>query len=182
MDLDQPGTTAKPVKMVAVAYVPGLSRNLLSTRKAVEQWGTPLVYHKTKAVLGFPEEETLVFNFCPRKGLFSATGVRRIPGQGTAVAVAAKTHDMIAVHRMLAHPSEEITRKMAEAMGIVTTGQWGPREAIRRAKNDGQKSKRERKTILRRPGWADETLEPRREQLRRHFCGRLHPIQGGKIR
>ena len=32
VDLDQPGSTTKPVKMVAVAYVPGLSRNLLSTR------------------------------------------------------------------------------------------------------------------------------------------------------
>ena len=37
------------------------------------------------------------------------------------------------------------------------------------AKNDGQKSKRESKAILTRRGWADETREPRREQLRRHF-------------
>ena len=51
VDLDQPGTTTKLVKMVAVACVPELSRNLLSTRKAVEQWGKPLVYYKTKAVL-----------------------------------------------------------------------------------------------------------------------------------
>ena len=79
VDLDQPGTTTKPVKMVSLAYVSGLSRNLLSTRRAVEQWGKPLVYYKTKAVLGFPGEESLVFNFCPRKGLFSATGVRRTP-------------------------------------------------------------------------------------------------------
>ena len=33
MDLNQPGTTTKPVKMVSVAYVPGLSRNLLSSRR-----------------------------------------------------------------------------------------------------------------------------------------------------
>ena len=33
MGLDLPGTTTKPVKIVAVAYVPGLSRNLLSTCK-----------------------------------------------------------------------------------------------------------------------------------------------------
>ena len=39
VDLDQPGTTTKPVKIAAVAYVPGLSRNLLSARKAVQQWG-----------------------------------------------------------------------------------------------------------------------------------------------
>ena len=55
VDLDQPCTTTKSMSMVSVAYVPGLSRNLLSTRKAVEQGGNPLVYYKTKAVLGFPE-------------------------------------------------------------------------------------------------------------------------------
>ena len=44
VDLDQPGTCAKPMKMVAFAYVPDLSRNLLSTRKAVERCGKPLVY------------------------------------------------------------------------------------------------------------------------------------------
>ena len=89
MDLDQPRTTIKPVKMVSVAYVPGLSLNLHFTHKAVEQWDKPLVYYKTKAVLGFPGEESLVFNFCFRKGLFSATGVRRTPSQGAALALAA---------------------------------------------------------------------------------------------
>ena len=44
VDLDQPGTMTKPVKMVSVAYVPGLSRNWLSTRKAMKQRGKPLVY------------------------------------------------------------------------------------------------------------------------------------------
>ena len=37
VDLDQPGHTTKMVKMDDVAYVPGLSRNLLSTIKAMEQ-------------------------------------------------------------------------------------------------------------------------------------------------
>ena len=37
VDLDQPGHSTKMVKMDDVAYVPGLSRNLLSTVKAVEQ-------------------------------------------------------------------------------------------------------------------------------------------------
>ena len=66
VDLNQPGTTTKPVKMVSVVYVPELSRDLLSTSKAVEQWGKPLAYCKTKAILGFPGEESLVFSFCPR--------------------------------------------------------------------------------------------------------------------
>ena len=56
VDLDQPDTTTKPMKMVPFGYVSGLSRNLLSTRKAVKQWGKPLVYDETKAVLGFPGE------------------------------------------------------------------------------------------------------------------------------
>ena len=68
-----------------VAYVPRLSRNLLSTIKAVEQWGIPLIYYRNEAVLGFPGEESLVFKFCPRKGLFSATGVTRIPKQEVAL-------------------------------------------------------------------------------------------------
>ena len=116
VDLAQPGTTTKPVKTVSVAYVPGLSRNLLSTRKAVEQWGKPLVYYKTKAVLGFPGEELLVFNFCPRKELFSATGVRRTPSQGAALALTAKT---------------------TEAIRVETTGLWGPRVDVRQSSSQG---------------------------------------------
>ena len=102
MDLNQSGTMTKPVKMVPVAYMPGLLWNLLSTRKAVEQWGKLLAYYKTKAVLGFPGKESLVFYSCPRKGLFSATNVRRTLGQEAALVLAAKT---------------------AEAMRIETTGQ-----------------------------------------------------------
>ena len=83
VNLDQPGSIARTVRMDEVAYVPGLSRNLLSALKAVEQWGKPIIYYRTQAVLGFPGDESLVFNFCPRKGLFSATGVRRIPSQET---------------------------------------------------------------------------------------------------
>ena len=144
VDLDQPGHTARMVKMDDVAYVPGLSRNLLSTIKAVEQRGKPLIYYRNKAVLGFPGEESLVFKFCPRKGLFSATGAKRIPKQemalganltenglvriasGTALAMrAGASRDVMEVHRMLAHPSEDITRKTVDIMRIQTTGQWG---------------------------------------------------------
>ena len=144
VDLDQPGHTIKMVKMDDVVYVPGLSRNLLSTVKAVEQWGKTLIYYINKAVLGFPGEKSLAFKFCPRRGLFSATGARRIPTQevalevnltenglvkivsGTAPAMrAGASRDVMEVHRMLAHLSEDITRKTAEMMGIETTGQWG---------------------------------------------------------
>ena len=105
VDLDQSGTTTKPVKMVSVEYVPGLSWNLLSNRKAVKKLGTPLVYYETMALLAFLGEESLVFNFCPRKGLFSVTGVRRTPSQGAALGLAAKT---------------------AEGTRTEATDQWGP--------------------------------------------------------
>ena len=62
VDLDQPGRTTKMVKMDDVAYVPGLSRNLLSTIKAVEQWGKPLIYYRNKAVLGLPGKNRLFSN------------------------------------------------------------------------------------------------------------------------
>ena len=132
------------VNMNDVAYVPGLSRNLLSTVKAVEQGGKPLVYYKSKAVLGFPREELLVFKFFSRRGLFSATGARRIPrpevaleanltenrlvkiASGTPLAMrAVVSRDVMEIHRMPAHPSEDITRKTTKMMGIETAGQWG---------------------------------------------------------
>ena len=116
VDLDQPGTTTKPVKMVSVAYAPELSRNLLSTRKAVEQWDKPLAYYDTNTVLGFPGEESLVFSFCPRKILFSATGVRRTPSQGAALGLATK---------------------IAGATRIEATGQWRPCEDVRRSSSQG---------------------------------------------
>ena len=66
---DQPGSTTKPVKMVAVAYVPRLLRNLLSTLKASEQWGKPLIYYKTKAALGFTGRSRS-FSTSPARGCF----------------------------------------------------------------------------------------------------------------
>ena len=52
--------------------------------------------------------------------------VRRSLRQGAALAVAVKAHDMAEVHRVPAHPSEERTQNTAQAMGIATTGHWGP--------------------------------------------------------
>ena len=51
--------------------------------------------------------------------------MRRSSRQGAVLVVAVKAHDMAEVHRVLAHPREEITQKAVQAMGIVTTGQWG---------------------------------------------------------
>ena len=49
-----------------------------------KQWSKEYVYYITKTVSGFPEKESLVFNFCPRKGLLSAIFVRQISSQMVA--------------------------------------------------------------------------------------------------
>ena len=52
-------------------------------------------------------------------------GLVRI-ASGLALAMkAGVSRDVMEVHRMFAHPSEDIMRKTAEMMGIETTGQWG---------------------------------------------------------
>ncbi|CAN0307352.1 unnamed protein product [Ascophyllum nodosum] len=94
VDLDQPGRTTKMVKMDDVAYVPGLSRNLLSTVKEA-------------AIEASLTENGLV-------KIASGAALRASASRG-----------VMEVHRMLAHPSEDITRKTAVMMGIETTGQWG---------------------------------------------------------
>ena len=61
-------------------------------------------------------------------------GLVRI-ASGTALAMrAGVSRDVMEVHRMLAHPSKDITRKTAEMMGIETTGQWGACEVCFQAK------------------------------------------------
>ena len=72
----------------------------------------------------------------PAEPMRTATGqwgrcadVRRSRRQGAELAVAAKAHDVMKVHHVLADPSEEITQTMVQRMGIATKGQWGPFEA-----------------------------------------------------
>ena len=144
--------------------------------------GEPLIYYRNKAVLGFPGEESLVFKFFHRRGLSSATGARRIPRQEAALKAnltknglmkiasgaaprASASRDVMEVHRMLAHPSEDITRKTAVIMGIETMGQWGACETCFQAKvkrhavpkkTDERASVRTRKIVKRQAvQWVD---------------------------
>ena len=70
VDLDQSGHTIRMVKTDAVAYVPGLSRTLLSTIKAVEQWGKPLIYCRNGAVWGSRGRNRLFSNSAPVRDCF----------------------------------------------------------------------------------------------------------------
>ena len=61
-------------------------------------------------------------------------GLVRI-ASGTALAMrAGVSRDVMEVHRMLAHPSEDVTRKTAEMMEIETMGKWGACETCFQAK------------------------------------------------
>ena len=72
VDLDQPGTTTKPVKMVSVTYMPHLSWIQLSTHKAMEQWGKPLVYYKKKeGCFRVPGGGVTCFKLLPPQGIIS---------------------------------------------------------------------------------------------------------------
>ena len=82
--------------MAFVVYVPGLSRNLLSTRNLVEEWGKALLYYETKVVLGFPVEGSLLLTFVPARD-FSTIGVRQTPNQGSALGLAAKSAETMRI-------------------------------------------------------------------------------------
>ena len=63
-------------------------------------------------------------------GKLTENGSVRI-ASGTALAMrAGVSRDVMEVHCMLGHPSEDITSKTAEMMGIETTGQWGACETF----------------------------------------------------
>ena len=58
-------------------------------------------------------------------------GVRRSLRRGAALAVATKAHDMVEVHRVLVHPCEEKTQKMAQAIRNRDDGPVGALRGVR---------------------------------------------------
>lgn len=119
-----------------VTYVPGLSKNLLSARKASKTSGKSFVCYENKVVLRMLRDQSFVSRFCSRTDIFSASGVRHGPHPETALAASTTrgspgvgmttstaSRKIMKVHRMLMHLSEDITRKTVEQMGIVTIGE-----------------------------------------------------------
>ena len=66
--------------------------------------------------------------------LEEANGLVKIASGAALGMRAGASRDVMEVHRMLAHPSKDITRNTAVMMGIETTGQWGACETCFRAK------------------------------------------------
>ena len=92
-------------------------------------------------------------------------GLMKIASGTALVMRSGASRDVMEVRRMLAHPSEDITRKTAEMMGIETMGQWGACETCFRAKakrhavpkkTDEQASVKTRKIVERQAvQWVD---------------------------
>ena len=208
VDVDQPALTTKRATMDDVAYVSGLSRNLLFAIKAVEQWGNPLIYYRNEASLGFPGRNRLFSNSAPARNCFS---YRRETDPEAGVGASSKfnegrvgedrfgngaSDESGGIPRRYGGPSHACEPERGHnekdgqddgdrddgPVGGLRDVLSGYGEATCRAKEDRRTGERERTAILCRHGRVDEALESRREQLRRHFRGRLHPLQGGKIR
>ena len=151
--LDQLGTTTKLVREVAVAFVPGLSWNLLSTLKAVKQREKTFIYYRTKAALGFLGEESLVFQLLSPQGIVFSNRRETDPDElgggarskyigswasenryrgGVGGGSKSIQHDRGKPHACASE--KNTTRKTVEAMGIAATGQWRPCDACMQAK------------------------------------------------
>ena len=65
---------------------------------------------------------------------FTENGLVGIASETALAMRAGVSRDVMEVHRMLAHPSEDITKKTAEMMGVEMTGQWGACETCFQAK------------------------------------------------
>ena len=129
------------------------------TRKTVEMVGIETTSQWGKGARRIPRQEVALGASLTENGLVRITS-------GTALAMrAGVSRDVMEVHRMLAHPSEDIMRKTAEMVGIETTGQWGACETCFQAKakrhavpkkTDERASVRTRKVVERQAvQWVD---------------------------
>ena len=132
MELMQPGGIM-PVTLKKVAHVPALGRNLLSTRRASESSGEPFVNYPNKAQLGLGKNTICTFRL-GESGLFEVMGRRRDMKDKALSSRALSLRGVMEMHRLLGHPSEQITRETAKQLGVELSGQWTPCEACSMAK------------------------------------------------
>ena len=123
---EQPGGPTT-IPLGKVLHVPELGRNLISERQASMMTGLLFVKSPTVAHLGTGDDACCFFNYVPSSGLYEMVARRsEAVVKRALVARAPPRRDVMQVHRLLAHPSEHITRKTAKAAGISLTGEWGP--------------------------------------------------------
>ena len=140
--MDQDNCTFKgptrELTLDCVAHVPKLGRhNLLSTKRLATAFDAPMrVYPAATIIRPHFGRKTLVFRCLrPETGLFEIKTRRRadmkkpLTPLTTARSMATakvKPRHIMEFHRILGHPSEEITRGTARMSGVPLTGTWSP--------------------------------------------------------
>ena len=110
-----------------VLHVPKLERNLISERQASLMSGLLFVKSLTVAHLETGNDVCCKFSYSPSSGLYEMTARGRKPTSERALAARAPPQrDIMEVLRLLAHPSEDITRATTKATDIIITGKWRP--------------------------------------------------------
>ena len=121
LELQQPGGITA-VTLQKVAHVPALGRNLLSTRRASERSGEPFLNYPNKAKLGLGKNTICTFRL-GESGLFEVMGRRCSNTENRAMSSRALLlRGVMEMHRLLGHPSEQITRDTARHIGVELSG------------------------------------------------------------
>ena len=116
-----------------VTHVSALGHNLLSTRRASVRSGGPFINYPNKTQLG-PEKKAIgIFRFVD-SGLFEVLGRRCNKTGNKALSLRVLLLRGVMAHRLLGHPSEEITREMVKQLGVDLSGPWTPCVAWFKAK------------------------------------------------
>ena len=111
LELQQPGGITA-VTLQRVAHVPALGRNLLSTRR--ERSEEPFINYPNKAQLGLGKNTICTFRL-EESGLFEVMGRRCSNTENRALySRALLSRGVMEMHRLLVHPSEQITRDTAK--------------------------------------------------------------------
>ena len=136
--MDQDNGTFKATRELTldrVAHVPKVGRqNLLSTKRLTKAFDAPMrVYPAAATIRPRFLRKTLVFrSLRPKTGLLKIKARRRADMEEppttarSMVTARANPRHIMEFHRLLGHPSEEITRGTARMSGVPPTGTWRP--------------------------------------------------------
>ena len=100
-----------------------LERSLISERQASLMSGLLFMKGPTIAHLGTGKDVCCYFSYSPSSGLYEMTARRRKQHRSALLARAPPQHGIMEVHRLLAHPIENITRATAKATTIIRTSE-----------------------------------------------------------
>ena len=133
LELQQPGGITA-VTLQNIAHVPALGCNLLSMRRASERSGEYFINYPNEAQLGLGNNTICTFRL-GESGLFEVMGRRCSNTENRALSSRAlPSRGEIEMHRLLGHPSEQITRDTAKKLGVKLSGLWAPCVACSKAK------------------------------------------------